>query len=120
MDESLLLGVWKYTISIPRLIWQSQIRGDARLDFMTKEHHQIRNFIVLELPRTGSPLSAEFISEKLRLPLDQVVDIINDLEKRMTFLFRNRDGAVEWAYPVTAAQTPHRLTFSTGEQVNAA
>jgi hypothetical protein len=38
----------------------------------------------------------------------------------MTFLFRNEHGAVEWAYPVTAARTPHRVAFSTGERINAA
>ena len=38
----------------------------------------------------------------------------------MTFLFGDEWGAVEWAYPVTAAQTPHRLAFSSGERINAA
>jgi hypothetical protein len=38
----------------------------------------------------------------------------------MTFLYRNERGEVTWAYPVTVAQTPHRLTFGSGEQVNAA
>jgi hypothetical protein len=38
----------------------------------------------------------------------------------MTFLFRNEQGAVAWAYPVTVDRTPHYVTFSTGEQVYAA
>jgi hypothetical protein len=38
----------------------------------------------------------------------------------MTFLFRNEQGSVTWAYPVTVDQTPHRVTFSSGEQVYAA
>ena len=120
MDESLLLGIWHHTVPIPRWIWQRQVRGEAQLGFMTEEHHRIRNFVVTELPRAGEPLSPEFIAQELKLPLDQVVGILNDLEKHMTFLFRNEQGAVEWAYPVTVAQTPHRMIFSTGEQVNAA
>ncbi len=120
MNESLLLGIWRYTIPIPRLIWQRQVRGDAQLGFMTEAHHRIRNFVVTALPQTGEPLSPKFIAQALNLPLDQVVGILNDLEKHMTFLFRNEQGAVAWAYPVTVDQTPHRITFSTGEQVNAA
>ena len=38
----------------------------------------------------------------------------------MTFLFRNSQGAVTWAYPVTVEPTPHRVAFSTGEEVYAA
>ena len=29
-------------------------------------------------------------------------------------------GAVTWAYPVTVDQTPHHLTFNTGEKIYAA
>jgi hypothetical protein len=87
---------------------------------MSKEHHLIRNFVVTELPRSGIPLSSEYIAQALKLPLDQVVSILDDLEDHMTFLFRNERGAVEWAYPVTVDQTPHRMTFSSGERVNAA
>ncbi len=42
------------------------------------------------------------------------------LEKHMTFVFRNEQGAVTWAYPVTVDRTPHRVAFSTGERVYAA
>jgi hypothetical protein len=51
---------------------------------------------------------------------EKVVHILNDLEKHMNFLFRNRQGEVTWAYPVTVEKTPHHLTFSTGEQIYAA
>ena len=120
MDKSLLLGIRNLTVPIPRMIWQRQVQGSAHLGFMTEEHHRIRNFVVTELPRTGKPLSPEFIAQALKMPLEQVVPILNDLEKHMTFLFRNEKGAVTWAYPVTVDHTPHRLTFNTGEQVNAA
>jgi hypothetical protein len=38
----------------------------------------------------------------------------------MTFVCRNAQGAVVWAYPVTVEPTPHRATFSTGEELYAA
>jgi hypothetical protein len=38
----------------------------------------------------------------------------------MTFLFRNDGGSVTWAYPVTVEQTPHHMSFSTGERAYAA
>ena len=49
-----------------------------------------------------------------------MVGLLDDLEKHMTFLFRNAQGAVEWAYPVTVARTPHKVTFSSGEKLFAA
>ena len=120
LDDSLLLGLWRYMLPIPCPIWQSQVRGDSQLDFMSQEHHDVRDFVVLELPRAGKPLTPEFIAQELNLSHPQVAGILDDLEEHMTFLFRNEQGAVAWAYPVTVDQTPHHVTFSTGEQTYAA
>jgi hypothetical protein len=43
-----------------------------------------------------------------------------DAWENAAFLFRNDQGAVVWAYPVTADKTPHHMILSTGEQVYAA
>jgi hypothetical protein len=120
MDDSLLLGLWRYMLPIPHLTWQKQAHGNAQLDFMSEEHHRVRNFVVKELPRVGTPLSPEFIAQELGMPFTQVTGILEELERHMTFLFRNEHGAVAWAYPVTVEHTPHHVTFSTGEQVYAA
>ena len=125
MNKQLLLGLWRYILPIPRQIWQGQVEKDAqfadrRLDFMSPDHHQVRNFAVLELPRAGKPLTPEYIAHGLSLPLERVVSILDELQENMTFLFRNKKGEVTWAYPVTVDRTPHRLSFSTGEQVHAA
>jgi hypothetical protein len=120
-DDALLMGVWRYVFPIPGPIWRSQVHGDpAQLDFMSEEHHLVRDLAVRELPRVGAPLTPEFIAKELNLSPTQVVDLLNDLEEHMTFLFRNEQGAVTWAYPVTVDETPHHLTFSTGERLNAA
>ncbi len=120
MDDNLLLGLWRCTLPVPRSVWQKLVHGNAQLDFMSDEHHHVRNWVVKELPRIGKPLSPEVIAQKLRLPPAQVTDILDELEQHKTFLFRNEQGAVTWAYPVTVEQTPHHLAFSTGEQVYAA
>ena len=125
MNKRLLLGLGRMMLPIPRSIWQRQVAqgeqsGHSGLRFMTEEHHRVRDFAVLELPRAGAPLSPELIAESLHLSVERVNVILDELEKHMTFIFRNEQGAVAWAYPVTVDRTPHRITFSTGERVYAA
>ena len=125
MNRSLLLGLWRTMVPIPGTIWRGQVsRGGqdnvAKLAFMSEEHHLVRDFAVRELPRSGEPIPPELIAQELRLPLARVVALLDELEKGMTFLFRNEQGAVTWAYPVTVDRTAHHVTFSTGEQVYAA
>lgn len=126
MNKNLLLGIWRYLLSIPRPLWQGQVAQSARhttdsgLNFMSPDHHRVRDFVVVELPRAGQPLSAALIAQKLSLPLERVQQIVNELEAHKTFLFRNPQGEVTWAYPVTVDRTPHRITFSSGEQIYAA
>ena len=120
MEDKLLMGIGRHTVRVPPAIWRRHVRGSARLEFMTAEHHRVRDHVVTELPRTGAPLSPGSISRALDLPQNRVVDILVDLEAQMTFLFRDEQGSVEWAYPVTAARTPHRTEFSSGERINAA
>jgi hypothetical protein len=125
MNNNLLLGLFRCVLPVPRALWQMQVSRNTRhldggLAFMSAEHHLIRNFVVRELPRLGKPLSPDSIAQNLNLPISQVETILDDLEKHMTFLFRNEQGAVTWAYPVTVDRTPHHLTLNTGEQVYAA
>ena len=76
-----------------------------------------RDFAVLELVRSARPLSAATIAARLGLDVERVHVILGELEKRLTFLYRSRGDDVTWAYPVTVDETPHRATFSTGEEV---
>lgn len=125
MNKSLLLGLWRILLRIPRPIWQQEVARSARageksLTFMTADHHKVRDFVVREMPRIAKPILPEIIAQSLNMKLEQVVPILDELEKKLTFLYRNEEGAVIWAYPVTVEQTPHRITFSTGEQIYAA
>ena len=125
MTEKLWMGRSRFMVPIPAFIWKRQVRGNARaiggrLAFMSEEHHLVREFAVRELPRVGGPMSPPLIAEDLGLPRQQVVSILDDLEKNLTFLCRNEAGAVEWAYPVTAHETPHQITFKSGERLYSA
>ena len=120
MFNHVLLGVGHRMFPIPGFLWQPRIRRQANsvragLSFMTADHHRVRDFVVLELPRTRAPISPNMIAKSLGLQLDKTVAILDQLEKGMTFLFRNDDGEVTWAYPVTVDETPHSAHFSTGE-----
>jgi hypothetical protein len=122
MSNKQLMGLWRFMIPIPGKVWQGQVSKSARkieagLAFMSAEHHAVRNFVVRELPRVGEPLSPEFIGQSLNLSVARVTTILEELETHLTFLFRNEQGAVAWAYPVTVDSTPHRAAFSTGEEI---
>jgi hypothetical protein len=125
MSNKLQLGLWRAMIPVPGIVWKDQIDKAARdttkmLGFMSRAHHHVRDFVVREIPRVGKPLSPAFIAQELDLPLDQVREILDELEVNMRFLYRGDGENVTWAYPVTVDRTPHRVTFSTGEQGYAA
>jgi hypothetical protein len=92
----------------------------AHLAFMSEDHHRVRNYVVRELPRVGGPISPARLAEDLNLPIERVVVILEELERELTFLFRNPTGEVLWAYPVTADETPQRITINGKEQLYAA
>ncbi len=121
MTDGLLLGLGRHMIPIPRMVWQRVVQANGRkiragLSFMSNDHHRVRDFVVTELPRAGVPLPLDSIAEALDLPVPRVKAVLDELEEHLTFLFRNDQGEVTWAYPVTVDETPHRAAFSTGEE----
>ena len=122
MRDTILFGQDRQISEIPRAAWEEHLaqapqHSKSRLNFMSEEHHAVRYFVVRELPRIGKPIQPEFISQNLGLLLQRVNAILDELEKNLFFLVRNSQGAVSWAYPVTAEETPHRLVLSTGERL---
>jgi hypothetical protein len=126
MNDRILLGFWRAMVGVPRALWRGEIaknvqKTQARVEeLVSEDHRRVQHFCVREIPRAGEPLSPERISAGLGLALERVWSLLDDLETGMTFLFRNPAGAVHWAYPVTTDETPHLVTFSTGERVHAA
>lgn len=120
MTSRPLLGLGSFLIPIPRWLWRRRVEAGvpavrAALGFMTEDHHRVRDYAVTELPRAEAPLAPETFAGALALPVVRVVSILEELERNLTFLFRDGAGAVTWAYPVTVEETPHRARFSTGE-----
>ena len=93
---------------------------NPRFAFMTPDHHKVRYYVVRELPKRGSPISPDVISMELGIPPGRTADILDELEKNLFFLVRNKSGDVSWAFPITAEKTPHKLKFKSGERLYAA
>ena len=122
MSETVLLGQGRQISKLPRKTWEGHLsqvpqHSETRFGFMSEEHHRVRYFVVRELQSTGKPMQQEFISQSLKLTVERVNTILDELESNLFFLVRNGQGAVTWAYPVTVEKTPHELTFSTGERL---
>jgi hypothetical protein len=125
MDEKILLGRDQKMVEVPQATWKQHLaqipqHSQSRLDFMTETHHKIRYFVVKELAHRQKPIEPELISDYLNMPLELVNSALEELERKLLFLVRNEQGSVAWAYPVTVENTPHKITFSSGEQLYAA
>jgi hypothetical protein len=125
MNDAVLIGRGNQMMAIPQSQWEEHLQavpehGRERLAFMSADHHRLRYFVVRELPLRGRPLEPEYIAARLGLTLERTAEILTELEQRLFFLVRDGQGAVSWAYPVTADATPHQLTFDSGEQIYAA
>ena len=78
MNKSLLLGLWRILLRIPRPIWQQEVARSARaseksLAFMTANHHKVRDFVVREMPRIAKPIPPETIAQSLGMEIEQVI-----------------------------------------------
>ena len=118
-------GFWRHMLPLPAALLEkgaekSRQKIKEELSFMTEEHRRIHHFIVRELPSHGKPMGPDLIAGEVKIPQERVIVSLQELEEHMTFLFRNDKGAVVWAYPVTVEQTPHQMTFSSGEKIYAA
>ena len=123
--DTILIGQGRHITRISREEWESELATvpqhfEKKLSFMTAEHHLVRYFVVRELPLAGEPLSIEVIAKQVELPASRVTAILDDLEQHLMCLYRNPQGMVAWAYPVTVDVTPHQIAYSTGEQGYAA
>ncbi|MDZ4165328.1 MAG: hypothetical protein U1C55_09390 [Smithellaceae bacterium] len=125
MTNKLLIGFWRTMVGVPPVLWEKQIermrhKVKKSTRFMSPEHRLVHHYVVRELPRVGEPIPVERVALGLALGVEQTIEILKELEERLTFLYRNEQGQVLWAYPVTVEKTPHRITFGSGERLYAA
>jgi hypothetical protein len=125
MTDTVLIGRGDTITTVPRRDWEEDLKSapeaiGRRLEFMSEDHHRVRNFVVGEIPRIGRPIPLAEISRALHLTRERTTGIVEDLEKHLFFLVRGNGVEVSWAFPVTADETGHHLVFSTGERLDAA
>jgi hypothetical protein len=126
MENKLMAGVGDLMVDVPPLLWEKQIETRAKQTgiqssrFMSPEHRLVHHFVVRELPHVGGPIPAEMVARELDIPLERTRTILQDLEDHLTFLVKNSQGQVVWAYPVTVEKTPHAIAFKSGERLYAA
>jgi len=123
--KKVLLGHKRRMLPIPwglfRRVFPSEARKTHRvLGGLDEEHRRVHHFVVRELPRLGQAMSPDYVAEALQMNEARVVEILDELERRLIFLYRPEGRDVVWAYPVTAEPTPHHLDFSSGERFWAA
>jgi hypothetical protein len=123
--DTVLLGVRRSMIRLPWRLFQLGMRREARrterafgdLDEVSRRVH---HFVVREMPSWRRPMPPQHIASSLGLSEERVTRILDDLERRMIFVYREGGPDVVWAYPVTAAETPHHMAFGSGERIDAA
>ena len=123
--ETVLLGFKRHMLPIPQAILRRAMKAGANkthriLGGLDEEQRRVHHFVVRDLPRLAEPMPPEHIAAAREVDLDRVIEIVDELERRLIFLFRSGGRDVVWAYPVTVAETPHCMAFSSGERLNAA
>jgi len=120
-----LLGFKRRMVAIPWFLFTRILPREAKktkrvLGGLDDEQRRVHHFVVKELPSLARPMPPDFIADRLKLDESRVIQILDELERRLIFLFRPGGRDVVWAYPITAEPTPHQLAFSSGERIWAA
>jgi hypothetical protein len=124
MFERILLGVGARMVPVPEVLFKPMVQRDAkklaRREVLEPDERRVQHFAVREIPHRREAISPEVFARDLGLPLDDVHQILDELERRMTFLCRRGGEDVNWAYPVTADETPHQVRIDGGAAFSAA
>ena len=124
MSGRILLGAGRRMVPVPEWLFRTMARRDekkmAKRRPLGPDQRRVQHFAVREIARRREPIAPDVIASELDLPLDRVTGILDELERRMTFLFRAGGDDVVWAYPVTAEETPHQVRIDGGAAFSAA
>jgi hypothetical protein len=111
-------------VPVPEWLFRPMVARDAKKlakrSVLSADERRVQHFAVREIPRRREPIAPEAFAAELELPVDEVRQILDELERRMTFLCRRGGEDVVWAYPVTAEETPHQVRIDAGEAFSAA
>lgn len=124
MSEKILLGVGRRMVRVPKWLFAAMARRDekriGKRRPLTHDQRRVQHFVVREIARRREPIPSADIAAALDIPPDRVREMLGELERRMTFLYRSGGDDVVWAYPVTAEETPHQVQIDGGAAFSAA
>jgi len=124
MFKRILLGAGRRMVPVPEWLFRPMVGRDAkrlaRRPALEPNQRRVQHFAVREIPRRREPIAPEVFAALLELSVEEVRQILDELERRMTFLCRRGGENVVWAYPVTAEETPHQVRMDGGEAFSAA
>lgn len=124
MFERVLLGVGQRMIPVPEWLFRPMVKKDAKKlakrPNLEPDQRRVQHFAVREIPRRREAIAPEVFAAELDLSLEEIYQILGELERRMTFLCRRGGEDVNWAYPVTAEETPHQVRIDGGAAFSAA
>ncbi len=125
LKHKLYMGFGGFMIRIPPLLSNKGAKkgekgAKANADCLSKEERRVHHFIVMKMAVVKDPITTEVVANELRMPNDQVREIINKLENLKTFIYRGDGKGINWAYPLSLENTGFRMTASSGEQFFAA
>lgn len=124
MFEWIFLGVGRRMVPVPEWLFRAMAQRDtkklAKRAPLEPDQRRVQHFAVREIARRREPIAPEVIADELDLSVHRVSEILGELERRMTFLYRSGGEDVVWAYPVTAEETPHQVRIDGGAAFSAA
>jgi hypothetical protein len=100
--------------SIPESGWMEEFLASPshiarRLEFMTPDHHRIRNLAVTRVAEGKGPVRVDWLAERLSMTPSEVDARLDELERALFFLVRDSEGNINWAFPFSAEVTPHAV-----------
>ena len=125
LRHKLYVGFRGFMMRIPPLLSDKGARkgekgAKANADSLSPVERSVHHFIVKKMAVVTSPITAELIARELGMSIDQVLEIVDKLEKLKTFVYRSDGKGINWAYPLSLENTGFRMTASSGEQFFAA
>ena len=91
--ERVLLGFKRHTVPIPQALFRRAMKAGANkthrvLGGVDDRQRRVHHFVVRDLPRLAEPMPPEHIAGALGMDLQRVIEIVDELERRLIFLFR--------------------------------
>ena len=99
---------------IPESVWMEELMASPphigrRLEFMTPDHHRLRNLAVTQVATGEGPVRVDWFAARLEMTPAEVDARLDELEQGLFFLVRDPEGHVNWAFPFSAEETPHQV-----------